>query len=223
VRVSDDIGFPAGLRRTMTADLTGTLPAGARRVRIWTNLKVYWDQILIDTTADDEVPMTRTEVPLQGASLAFRGFPRERTGTPAADLTYSYRELSRFGPWARHRGFYTRYGDVTPLLGGIDDRFVIFGAGEETALEFDATALPRLREGWTRDYLFYARAYVKDMDFYAAHGQTVTPLPFRDMGTYPYGPTVRYPEQHDEYLLEWNTRLVNAESWPSYRTEYRVH
>ena len=50
-KVSDDIGFPAGLRRTMTADLTGKLPPGTRRIRIWTNLKVYWDQVLIDTTA----------------------------------------------------------------------------------------------------------------------------------------------------------------------------
>jgi Flp pilus assembly protein TadD len=220
-RISDDIGFPAGLRRTMTADLTGKLPAGTRRVRIWTNLKVYWDQVLIDTTPDDAVPMRRSEAPLRSASLAFRGFPRERTGTPAADLTYSYQEVSRFGPWARHRGSYTRYGNVTPLLGRTDDRFVIFGAGEETSLEFDANALPPLGDGWTRDYLFYARAYVKDMDFYAAHGQTVTPLPFREMGKYPYPETTRYPDRLYDYLLEWNTRLVDAESWPSYRLSYR--
>jgi hypothetical protein len=49
-RVSDDIGFPAGLLRTMVADLTGKLPPGTRRIRIWTNLKIYWDQVLIDTT-----------------------------------------------------------------------------------------------------------------------------------------------------------------------------
>ena len=220
-RVSDDIGFPAGLRRTMTADLTGKLPDGARRVRIWTNLKVYWDQILVDTTPAGAVPMERREAPLVSAELDFRGFPREQTGTPAADLTYVYREVSRFGPWARHRGFYTRYGDVTPLLGTADDRFAIFGAGEETSLEFDATALPPLPQGWTRDYLFYVRGYVKDMDFYAAHAQTVAPLPFSDMGRYPYLEKVRYPAKNHEYLLEWNTRIVDSESWPSYRLDYR--
>src|SRR3970282_1629694 len=160
-----------GLPGDRPADLTGRLPAGARRIRIWTNLKVYWDHVLVDTTPDGAVPMRRTEAPLLSADLAVRGFPRERTRTPAADLTYSYREVSRFGPWARHRGFYTRYGDVKPLLGAADDRFVIFGAGEETALEFDATALPPVPEGWTRDYLFYTRGYVKDMDFYAAYAQ----------------------------------------------------
>ena len=67
----------------MTADLTGKLPAGARRIRIWTNLKIYWDQVLVDTTPEGAVPVRRTEIPLADASLAFRGFPREMTGTPA--------------------------------------------------------------------------------------------------------------------------------------------
>ena len=115
-RISDDIGFPAGLLRTMTADLTGKLPAGARRIRIWTNLKIYWDQVLVDTTPDGAVPVRRTEIPLAEASLAFRGFPRELTGTPATDLQYVHGEVSKYGPYARHRGFYTKYGAVTPLL-----------------------------------------------------------------------------------------------------------
>ena len=36
----------------------------------------------------------------------------------------------------------TRYGDVTPLLRTVEDHYVVFGAGEEISLEFDATALP---------------------------------------------------------------------------------
>src|SRR5262249_48974390 len=32
--VVEDMGFPAGLERTMVADLTGKLPAGTRRIRI---------------------------------------------------------------------------------------------------------------------------------------------------------------------------------------------
>jgi hypothetical protein len=220
-RVSDDIGFPAGLYRTMTADLTGLLPPGTRRIRISTNLKVYWDRILIDTTPVGAVPSRRTEAPLVDASLAFRGFQREIPGSPAADLRYVYDQVSRYGPWARHRGFYTRYGPVSPLLAGVDDRFVIFGAGDEVSLEFDATALPPVPHGWKRDYLVYFHGYVKDMDFYAAHAQTVTPLPFATMGAYPYPDTSRYPEQNHEYLLEWNTREVRKENWPSYRVEYK--
>ena len=174
----------------------------------------------LDTTPDAAVPVRRTEVPLARASLAFRGFPRERVGAIPADLTYSYGEVSRFGPWARHRGNYTRYGEVTPLLSASEDRFVIFGAGDEVSIEFDAHALPPVPDGWTRDYLFYARGYVKDMDFYGAFAQTVTPLPFSAMGTYPYPASKRYPEALTDYLLEWNTRQVDNESWPSYRVEY---
>jgi len=48
VRVVDDMGFPAGLERTMIADLTGKLPPGTRRIRIVNNLKIYWDAIRID-------------------------------------------------------------------------------------------------------------------------------------------------------------------------------
>jgi hypothetical protein len=219
-RISDDIGFPAGLLRTMTADLTGRLPAGARRIRIWTNLKIYWDQILVDTTPAGAVPVTRTEIPLAEASLAFRGFPREVTGTPATDLQYVHGEVSKYGPYARHRGFYTKYGAVTPLLRDAEDQFVIFGAGDEVALEFDAAALPPLADGWTRDYFVYFNGYVKDMDFYAAHAQTVAPLPFKGMPGYPYSGPVSYPDRHREYQLEWNTREVSGEGWPSYRFSY---
>src|SRR4029077_13056152 len=51
VRVVDDMGFPAGEPRTITPDLTGKLPMGTRRIRITTNLQVYWDSILIDSGA----------------------------------------------------------------------------------------------------------------------------------------------------------------------------
>ena len=42
------MGFPAGLPRTIVVDLTGKLPAGARRIRITTNLQIYWDRVRVD-------------------------------------------------------------------------------------------------------------------------------------------------------------------------------
>ena len=213
--VSDDIGFPAGLYRTMTADLTGKLPAGAHRIRIWTNLKVYWDETLVDTTPGGAEPLRTTTAPLlpsisrSGASRARQPARRRRTCDKHANPP-----VSQYGPWARHRGFYTRYGDITPLVRSVEDHFVIFGAGEQVSLEFDATALPPLPAGWTRDYLFYANGYVKDMDFYGRYAQTVTPLPFADMKTYPYEAPRSYPAANDNYLLEWNTREVATEAWP---------
>ena len=53
-RIPGEAGFPAGLERTIVVDLTGKLPAGARRIRLITNLEIYWDQVLIDNAPEAE-------------------------------------------------------------------------------------------------------------------------------------------------------------------------
>ena len=67
-----------------------------------------------------------------------------------------------------------------------DDKYVIYGSGDEVSVDFDSTNLPDIPEGWKRDYFFYADGFAKDMDFYAAHGDTVAPLPFHTLVPYPY-------------------------------------
>jgi hypothetical protein len=221
-RVVDDLGFPAGLARTMVADLTGRVPAGTRRVRIMTNLKIYWDQVLIDTTPDAN--FTRlSEVPLAAATVGFHGYPREVRGEPSSDIRYVYEEVSRTGPYARHAGNYTRYGDALELLTAADDRFAILGSGDEVQLEFDPLPLAPLPAGWTRDYFFYADGFAKDMDFYAAHGYTVEPLPFHAMRGYPYQGAESYSREgtYLQYQLEMNTRQVSGRGASSYRFDYR--
>ena len=138
-----DAGFPAGLERTIVIDLTGKLPAGTWRIRLMTNLQIYWDQVLIDQSSG--VPTRSTEVPLASASLRFRGYPRQIEGASPGDLDYDYNLVSLSGPFQRERGDYTHFGDVTPLLGSVDNKFVIFGSGEEIAAEFDAASCPRCR------------------------------------------------------------------------------
>jgi len=221
VRVVDDMGFPAGGPRTMTADLTDRLPQGTRRIRIWTNLQIYWDSILIDRTPQEQ-PFHLTAVPLQHADLRFQGYPRQIEGLPPGNVKYRYEETSMTGPYARQAGTYTRYGDVRPLLTAFDDRYVVFGSGEEVALEFDPASLPPVAQGWTRDYFFLANGYEKDMDFYAANGSTVEPLPFRSMGTYPYAKGKAFPQDdaHLDYLLNYNTRHVSGNEPQGYRFEY---
>ncbi len=221
VRVVDDLGFPAGLSRTMVADLSGKLPPGTRRIRIVTNLKIYWDQILVDTTPDGQ-PSRITEVPLASAMLDFLGYPRELRGNPPSDISYSYASRSKTGPYARAAGNYTRYGDVRELLRAADDRFVVFGSGEGVALEFDPRRLPPLPAGWTRDYFFFADGYEKDMDFYAAHAFTVEPLPHHTLLPYPYPPASQYPDDPDHllYELEYNTRQRSGGLPPSLRYHF---
>jgi Tfp pilus assembly protein PilF len=217
-----DMGFPAGLPRTITVDLTGKLPPGVHRLRIVTNLQIYWDQILVDNGPDRASEVRQTELPLAISTLAFRGYPQQIEGKTPGDLTYRYDRISRTGPFARQRGAYTRYGDVTPLLRKIDNQFVIFGSGEDIDAEFRADALPPLPPHWQRDYFFYANGFVKDMDFYEAAPFTVAKLPFHGMKTYPYSKTQHYPMTSSavQYRLKWNTRFDSGESTQRYQFHY---
>ena len=120
---------------------TGKLPAGTRRIRLMTNLQIYWDQVLIDQSVNAEA--RTAEVPLEKATLHYRGYPKQIEGESPGDLDYEYDVVSLTGPYQHQRGYYTRMGDVTSLLQGIDDRFAIFGSGEEIAAQFDATSCLR--------------------------------------------------------------------------------
>jgi Tfp pilus assembly protein PilF len=222
-RVVEDMGFPAGLERTMIADLSAKLPAGTRRIRIVTNLKIYWDAIRIDQTPDPGAGEIRVApVPLATAALDFLGYPREIRLQPASDTTYSYTHRSKTGPYARAAGNYTRYGDVSDLLRASDDRFVVFGSGEGVKLDFDPKRLTPLPAGWVRDYFFYADGFEKDLDFYAAHAFTVEPLPRHSPLPYPYPEGKDYPTdaEHLQYQLEFNTRTRSDRLPPSLRYHY---
>jgi Flp pilus assembly protein TadD len=220
-RVVEDMGFPAGLERTMITDLTGKLPAGTQRIRIVSNLKIYWDAIRINQTPDVR-EISTAEVPLARASLEFLGYPREIRLTPASDTTYSFTNRSMTGPYAHAEGNYTRYGDVLDLLTAADDRFVVFGSGEGVKLDFDPRSLPALPAGWVRDYFFYANGFEKDLDFYAAYAFSVEPLPRHSLLSYPYPSGQEYPSdaQHLGYQLEYNTRQRSDRLPPSLSYRY---
>jgi len=265
-RVINDMGFPAGGPRTMTADLTSKLPVGTRKIRITTNLQVYWDSILVDRTEQvapasgrlsggrlarragelaeiDECyaapgsaggtpprqPAGRrrydycvTPVPLVRADLEFHGYPLKIEGKPTGNVQYVYEKVSATGPYTRPSGTYTRYGDVLPLLTATDDKLAVFGSGDEVRLDFDPSDLPALPKGWVRDYFFAANGYEKDMDFYAAEGNYVAPLPFLNMGEYPYPAKKSFPldDTHVKYLLEYNTRHMSGNEQRGYWFDY---
>ena len=220
-RILDDGGFPAGLERTIVMDLTRRMPLGAHKIRIMTNLEIHWDQVLIDNHPD--AGFRSTEIPLASATLHFRGYPLQIEGSSPGDLDYDYNRVSLTGPFQHERGNYTRMGDVTELVKGVDDRFAIFGTGEEIAAEYDASALPALPAGWKRDYFFYANGFVKDMDWWDGSPFTVAQLPFHAMSTYPYPAGESYPDDADSigYQLNWNDRFDSGNPDRSYRFDYR--
>ncbi len=156
------------------------------------------------------------------ADLEFHGYPLKIEGKPAGNVQYIYEKVSATGPYTRPAGTYTRYGDVLPLLTATDDKLAVFGSGDEVRLDFDPSHLPALPKGWVRDYFFAANGYEKDMDFYAAEGNYVAPLPFLSMGEYPYPPKKSFPldDAHLKYLLEYNTRSMSGNEQRGYWFDY---
>jgi hypothetical protein len=246
----------------MTADLSGKLPKSTQKIRITTNLQIYWDSILINRTeqvappsrrlsrrrlapaaaaestavrgtsgAEGETPSGQpaggrryliTAIPLVKADLEFHGYPYKIEGMPPGNVHYIYEKTSSTGPYTRPQGTYTRYGDVLSLLTATDDKLAVFGSGDEVRLDFDPANLPALPRGWVRDYFFAANGYEKDMDFYAAEGNYVAPLPFLSMGDYPYTPKKSFPmdDAHVNYLLEYNTRHMSGNEQRGYWFDY---
>src|SRR5439155_1514873 len=121
--VIPDLGFPAGKNKTVIADLTGKFLSADTRVRIRTNMEIYWDRAFV--------------------------------------------------------------------------------------------AAPALPRGWTRDFLIYTDAWLKDADLNTAAGGTVEPLPFHAMSRYPYGAEQAFPTgaAHRRFVETYNTRRVLT-PWP---------
>ncbi len=209
--VIEDIGIPVGRPQTVTVDLTGKFLSASREVRIVTNMRIYWDQVLVDTAASDAaLQMTRLD-PLV-ADLHWRGFSAETTPDGREPFGYDYARVSSQSPWKTMPGRYTREGDVRELLMKTDDLFVVSRPGDEIVLSFDATRLPPLPAGWKRTYLLYADGFSKEMDIHSASPDAVAPLPFHGMKQYPYSDPQRYPMSaaRRRLLERYNTRTVAA-------------
>jgi tetratricopeptide (TPR) repeat protein len=207
-----DVSFPSGKNKTVIVDLTGKFPSADHRIRIRTNLEIYWDQAFVAAPPpESQRTASITTLDPTTADLHYRGFSRlYRKGGRYGPEWAAYEDVSRESPWEPIVGAYTRYGDVLPLVGGPDDMYVILAPGDEISLTFDTAAAPPLRPGWTRDFLLYTDAWLKDSDRNTAAGNTVAPLPFHGMSRYPYGSGEAYPGDaaHRRYLETYNTRRV---------------
>jgi len=210
--VIEDIGIPVGRPQTVTVDLTGKFLSVSREVRIVTNMRILWDQILVDTSQErSKLRLTRLDP--SSATLRWRGFSRETTPDGREPFGYDYEQVGFLSPWKVMPGHYTREGDVRELLLSSDDMFVVSRPGDEIALSFDSGKLPPLATGWTRTYLLYSDGYSKEMDINSASPDQVLPLPFHGMSKYPYTLPEAYPmtAARRAYLDRYNTRVVRGE------------
>ncbi len=206
--VVPSMSFPAGKNKLVVLDLTGMFPTDDYRVRIRTNMDIRWDHVFFTTEAPGS-PLRTTTLAAASADFHHRGFSRPyRKGGRYGPHWFDYARVTAESPWLPLQGNLTRHGDVLPLLLASDDMYVVMGPGDEGTLEFEAGGVPRLPEGWTRDFLLYTDGWVKDADRNTAFGNTVDPLPFHRMSRYPYGPEEAYPDDaaHRAYLETYQTR-----------------
>ena len=220
--VINNPGFPMGKNKTVIADLSGKFITKDHRIRIRTNMEIYWDQIFFSENLPDAGVVLTVMHPVS-ADLHFRGFSRlYRKGGRYGPHWFDYADVEKGQKWRDLTGSYTRFGDVLPLLSESDNKYIISNAGDETTVEFNAASLPPLTKGWKRDFLIRSVGWVKDGDLNTAFGNAVLPLPFHGMKNYPPSVNDTYPDNTElqKYNREYNTRVVTADEYTNAVKKY---
>jgi len=213
--VIDNLGFPMGKDKTVIADLSSKFLSPDHRIRIRTNMEIYWDQIFFSDCVSVS-PIIPTVLNPVSAELHYRGFSRSfRKGGRYGPHWFDYSNVDKNRKWRDLTGNYTRYGDVLPLLLESDNKYIISNAGDETSVTFDAKGLPELKNGCKRDFFIHSVGWVKDGDINTSLGSTVLPLPFHGMKSYPPSADDSYPLDPglQIYNQEYNTRIVTSDDY----------
>ena len=206
-----NIGFPAGKKKTMLIDLNGIFEPGTpRRVRLYTNMEIYWDQFQLGTQPKHADVKTH-RIAASTSQLEYRGYSKLEHRDRFSPTVPDYQKLEgTTQKWRDLVGFYTRYGDVKELTKKSDDRYVIMNAGDE--LRFKFPALSRPKKGWKRDFVLIGDGWVKDGDYNTGFSKTVLPLPYHGMKNYSNKPERLQDDpvyqQHKQDWVKYHTRYV---------------
>ncbi|MBX3125311.1 MAG: hypothetical protein KF718_01270 [Polyangiaceae bacterium] len=207
---------PRGDRKAVVFDLSGvTFPTGRYQVRVSTGTDQggtgmwFIDRVRLNTGAAGE--LTRYDLTASQATLEHSGVPtvytlgdvtrprlaRDDGGGEDSDAHATY-------------GRFTRYGDVSELLGRSDDRLVVMRRGDGVVLQFDdVRAAP---EGRERALFLYTDLVFKPRRVPLAPATELTtwvePLPFHGMASYGAHLRHRQPDSAERraYLAAYNTR-----------------
>jgi len=211
VTAQDNLGFPAGRKKTVLFNLTNIFrPGTPRRVRIRTNLEIYWDAIQWAQGLPD-TPVKTTTLNPEVANLHYRGYSvMHMPGAARAPEVPDYSQIEGTKQrWRDLIGYYTRYGDVRELVDHIDDRYVIVNSGDELSLHFAEQPPPPA--GWVRDFVIVGDGWIKDGDYNSTFSKTVLPLPYHAKNEY----TTRPGTLEDEWVYR-----QHPDDWKNYHTRY---
>jgi Flp pilus assembly protein TadD len=213
--VRRNLGVPAGREKTVVIDLSGIFEPGTpRRFRLCTNLELYWDRL--QWAVPSPAGMRQYPLTLQTATLEHRGFSVIPNPNLRAPEIPEYQKLEASGKrWHPIEGFYTRYGDVRPLLEASDDRYVIVASGDELRMRFEPP--PTAQGNWVRDYVLSGDGWIKEGDYSFEQSSTLLPLPNHSMKEYTGkattlddDPTYR---KHEADWREYHTRYIPMQNF----------
>jgi hypothetical protein len=205
-----NLGFPAGRKKICLFDLANVFrPGTPRRLRLRTNLEIFWDSIEWATGLPD-TQLKTIQVDPSTANLHYRVYSVIDKPNASSPEVPNYNQFSASKQiWRDLIGYYTRFGDVRELLGNVDDRYVIMNAGDEMTFRFPEQPPPPA--GWVRDYVFIGDGWIKDGDYNSTFSKTVLPLPYHGKQEYTTPPG----KLEDEWVYK-----KYPEDWQKYHTRY---
>lgn len=171
LRLHHQFGYPAGMDRESVMPL-GQLPFPVRRIRLISNLEIYWDwvRLIQEETCDDCREIQH--LPLQ-SRIWVMGFPEERGGHEVPK-SFDAANATRLGGLRTPYGWYTELGDSLDLVTSNDSQAVFMAPGDAVDVHFRVAELPH---GWSRRAVVDLRGWCKDMDLYTREGDQLEPLP----------------------------------------------
>ena len=213
---------PPGARRAWAFRQARTRPCGSiwpasspatgpRRLRLSTNLEVFWDRLGWAAGRRDVRPRL-VLLPLVAADLRYRGYSVTEQRDASTPERPRYRLAGTTPRWPDLEGYHTRFGDVRALVTATDDRYAIMNAGDELALRF--ALAPPVPPGMVRDFVVIGDGWVKDGDFNTTFSRTVLPLPTHASSRYDRAPSTLEADpvyqRHRADFEQYHTRYV----WP---------
>ena len=105
--VIPNAGFPAGKLKTIILEIpVGSFTNNDYRVRISTNLEIYWDRLAFATRSETKTKTIPIE--LRGADLGYMGFPMMSRVDDVAPNIPDYNDIRHGHAWRDLEGYYTR-------------------------------------------------------------------------------------------------------------------
>ena len=177
---------------------------GDHKIRLTTSTQTYWDAIWWAKGLPDTKIITHRMLPAV-ANLRYRGYSKLVQKAKFSPEVPDYQDITGTTPkWSDLVGYYTRFGDVKPLLEKVDDRFVIMNAGDEIQLRFKDSNKPP--KGWKRDFVMISNGWEKDGDYNTTFSKTVIPLPSHEHISYDTPPDgLKNDPVYKKHKSDWIT------------------